>query len=285
VAGEPGVVGGRGEVSVPPARVERGPLRIGISARLLHDPPSEFAFRGKTLQWLDQNLAHWLMRRGALVFMVPTVESGSSLERSSVTMRDYIGELDGLVLQGGADVAPVSYGQQPLRPEWSGDRVRDLYEIEMLWECVFQGKPVLGICRGAQLINVAFGGTLFQDVNTQVSGAVIHRDEDAYEQYAHELLIEPGSALSRVYDGFEYGLVNSLHHQSVDKLGSGLVVEARAPDGVVEAIRWTGSSYVTGVQWHPELHPPGESHLLDGAPLLGEFLAAAAERRINYKNM
>jgi putative glutamine amidotransferase len=234
-------------------------------------------FRGRTLQWLDQSLAHWLMRRGALVFMVPTVESGSTVERASVTMRDYMRELDGLVLQGGADVSPESYGQQPLRPEWSGDRVRDLYEMEMLWECVFQEKPVLGICRGAQLINVAFGGTLYQDVGTQLPGGVTHRDEDAYDRHSHELLIEKGSALARLY-GEAPRLVNSLHHQSVDRPGSGLVVEARAPDGVVEAIRWTGSSYVVGVQWHPELHPSGASHLLDGAPLLDEFLSAASGR-------
>jgi putative glutamine amidotransferase len=255
------------------------PLRIGLSARLLHDPPREFAFRGKTLQWLDQSLAHWLMRRGALVFMIPTVETGSTVQRASVTMRDYIRELDGLVLQGGADVSPESYGHQPLRPEWSGDRVRDLYEIEMLWECVFQEKPVLGICRGAQLINVAFGGTLYQDVGTQVPGGVTHRDEDAYDRHSHELLIEPGSALAKLYGGGGRCLVNSLHHQSVDRLGSGLVVEARASDSVIEAIRWTGSSYVRGVQWHPELHPSGESELLDGAPLLDEFLAEAAGRR------
>jgi putative glutamine amidotransferase len=257
----------------------RRPLRIGLSARLLHDSPEAFAFRGRTLQWLDQSLAHWLMRRGALVFMVPTVETGATVDRAlAVTMRDYIAELDGLVLQGGADVSPQSYGQAALRPEWTGDRVRDLYEIEMLWECVFQEKPVLGICRGAQLINVAFGGTLHQDVETLVPGAAPHRDDDAYDRHAHPLLIEPDSALSSLYAGIREALVNSLHHQSVDRLGSGLVIEARAPDGVIEAIRWTGSSYVTGVQWHPELHP-GKSHLLDGAPLLDEFLQQAAERR------
>ena len=257
----------------------RLPLRIGLSARLLHDPPREFGFRGTSLQYLDPSIAHWLMRRAALAFMVPTIASGAGIDRAAVTMREYIAELDGLVLQGGADVSPESYGQAALRPEWCGDRVRDLYEIEMLWECVFQGKPVLGICRGAQLINVAFGGTLFQDIESQVAGAGPHRDFNAYDRFAHELNIEPGSTLARLYGNRERAQVNSLHHQAIDQLGSGLVVEARAGDGVIEAVRWTGSSHVVGVQWHPELHPPGESHLLDGAPLLEEFLARAAEHR------
>jgi gamma-glutamyl-gamma-aminobutyrate hydrolase PuuD len=168
--------------------------------------------------------------------------------------------------------------------------VRDLYEIEMLWECVFQGKPVLGICRGAQLINVAFGGTLCQDIEAQMPGAGVHRDFDAHDRLVHELHIEPGSGLARLYGNRERACVNSLHHQAIDRLGSGLVVEARARDGVIEAVRWTGSSHVVGVQWHPELHPDsavtranrapqGGSQLLDGAPLLEEFLGKAAERR------
>ena len=255
------------------------PLRIGLSARLFHDPPPEFGFRGKTLQYLDESIAHWIMSRGALAFMVPTIQTGAAIRRASVSMRDYVAELDGLVLQGGADVSPESYGQEALRAEWRGDRVRDLYEIEMLWECVFQRKPLLGICRGAQLINVAYGGTLYQDIQTQITDAVAHNDLDAYDRHAHEIRIEPGSGLARLYGGQERARVNSLHHQSVDRLGNGLIVEARADDGVVEAIRWTGSSYVVGLQWHPELRKAEHEWMLDGAPVLEEFLAHAHESR------
>jgi gamma-glutamyl-gamma-aminobutyrate hydrolase PuuD len=254
-------------------------LRIGLSARLFHDPPAEFGFRGKTLQYLDQSIAHWIMSRGALAFMVPTIEAGAPVRRAAVSMRDYVAELDGLVLQGGADVSPLSYGQEALKPEWRGDRVRDLYEIEMLWECVFQGKPVLGICRGAQLINVAFGGTLFQDIQTQISGALAHHDAMAYDRNEHDIDIEPASGLARIYAGVRRARVNSLHHQSVDRLGSGLAVEARADDGVVEAIRWSGSSYVMGLQWHPELRKDEQAWMLDGAPILEEFLGEAHDAR------
>jgi len=261
---------------VSPAR----PLRIGLSARLLHDPPRELGFRGKTLQYLEQTVAHWLLAHGALVFMVPTVARGATVERAAISMRDYVRELDGLLLQGGADVSPLSYGEEPLREEWAGDRVRDLYETELFWECVIQGRPVLGICRGLQLVNVALGGTLYQDIATQVPGALAHVDRQAYDQNEHEVEIVPGSGLGRLYGLTRRARVNSIHHQSVKHLGRGLAVEAVSPgDGVIEAIRWSGSSYVMGLQWHPEFHGAGERGLLDGSPVLEEFLEAAAAAR------
>jgi gamma-glutamyl-gamma-aminobutyrate hydrolase PuuD len=257
-----------------------GPLRIGLSARILHEPPPQLGFRGKTLQYLEQSVAHWLMAHGALPFMVPTIASGAGISRASVSLRDYVRELDGLVFQGGADVSPASYHESPLRPEWSGDRVRDLYEIELFWECVFQGRPVLGICRGAQLINVALGGTLHQDIATQVSGAVRHVDSAAYDSNSHEVDILPGSGLARLYGAQRRATVNSIHHQSVKALGRGLAVEAVSPaDGVIEAIRWNGSSYVLGLQWHPEFHPLTGGSLLDCSLVLQEFLENARDAR------
>ncbi|MGP1677665.1 MAG: gamma-glutamyl-gamma-aminobutyrate hydrolase family protein [Burkholderiales bacterium] len=261
----------------PPRR--DSPLKIGLSARIMHAPPLELGFRNKVLQYLEQSIAHWIMGQGALVFMVPTIEAGSGLQRSRVTMRDYVHELDGLVLQGGADVSPKSYGEEPLRPEWSGDRVRDLYEIDLLWEFVIQQKPVLGICRGAQLINVAFGGTLVQDIPTLAGGAIRHYDRDVYDELSHEISIEPGSKLARLFPGVARANVTSIHHQAVKSPGNGLVVEAQAADGIIEAIRWTGSSHVVGLQWHPEFQQGEQAHFLDGAPVLLEFLEKARERR------
>jgi len=251
------------------------PLRIGLSARLLHDPPKELGFRGKTLQYLEQSIAHWLMAHGALVFMVPTTESGGLL-RAQVSMGDYMRALDGLVFQGGADVSPASYGEEPLKVEWSGDRVRDLYEIDLLWECVIQQKPMLGICRGAQLINVAFGGTLWQDIESQVPDATRHVDREAYDRHAHEIELVPGSGLGRLYPVRKRATVTSIHHQAVKELGRGLRAEAYSvPDGIIEAIRWSGASYVFGAQWHPEFHPGRGDGLLDCTPMLDEFLAHA----------
>ncbi len=255
------------------------PLRIGLSARLLHQPPVELGFPGKTLQYLEQSMAHWIMSHGALAFMVPTIGEHLGLRRAQISVHDYVAALDGLVLQGGADVSPQTYGETAQRPEWSGDRVRDLYEIELLWEFVIQGKPVLGVCRGAQLINVACGGTLWQDIAEYVPAAAAHRNDDLYDQHHHDIVFVPDSRIAGLYPGSVGGRVNSIHHQAVRDLGSDLVVEAVShADGVIEAIRWTGAGYMYGCQWHPEFHGR-QADLLDGAPILGDFLAAARQAR------
>jgi gamma-glutamyl-gamma-aminobutyrate hydrolase PuuD len=254
-------------------------LRIGLSARLMHRPPAELGFPGKTLQYLEQSMAHWIMSHGALVLMVPTIDQHLGLQRAQISVHDYVAALDGLVLQGGADVSPTSYREEPQRPEWSGDRVRDLYEIELLWEFVIQGKPVLGVCRGAQLINVACGGTLWQDINEYVPGAVAHRDGDLYDQFHHAIDFIPGGHLASLYPDQRGGRVNSIHHQAVRNLGADLVAEAVSRDDwLVEAIRWKGSGYLFGCQWHPEFHCGG-TDLLDSGPILRDFLAAAERAR------
>ena len=250
-------------------------LKIGVSARLFHPTPDAKGIQSKTLQYLEQSVAHWVMSRDVLVFMVPTVDKDGLLHRSEVRLADYARALDGLVLQGGADVSPSTYGEAPLAPEWAGDRLRDVYEIELVHEFVEAGKPVLGICRGAQLINVAFGGTLYQDIATQIAEAKIHVT-DGYEKHRHDIRFEPGSGLARLYQGVEKPVVTSIHHQSIKSVGRGLRIEAWSePDGVVEAIRGSGKGYVFAVQWHPEFHPPGDRSILDSAPILEEFLAAA----------
>ncbi|MEO8410472.1 MAG: type 1 glutamine amidotransferase [Propionivibrio sp.] len=255
--------------------MSRKPLRIGLSARLLHTPPRELGFPGKTLQYLEQSVAHWIMRHDALAFMIPTLGKRAEVGRGSVSVHDFVSALDGLVLQGGADLSPESYGEEPLRPEWAGDRIRDLFEIELLWEFVFQGKPVLGICRGAQLINVACGGSLYQDIAEQVPDAAQHRDDVLYDGFHHGIEIVEDSGLARLFPGARRHRVNSIHHQAIKKLGNDLVIEAHSrQDGIVEAIRWQGSCYMFGCQWHPEFQ--GEfPEMLDSSPIMLEFLAAA----------
>jgi putative glutamine amidotransferase len=255
------------------------PLRIGLSARLLHKPPRELGFRNKTLQYLEQSIAHWIMAHGALVMMIPTIGTSAEISRRGISVRSYVRELDGLVLQGGADVSPRSYGKEPMRAEWAGDIVRDRYEMELIHEFMAQGKPMLGICRGAQLLNVAFGGTLYQDIPTLRPEAIAHVDADLYDELQHDIVFEAESRLSSLYPGQLGGRVNSIHHQAVDRLGGDLVVDARSSeDGIVEAIRWRGSGYAIGLQWHPEFHS-ADPMLLDGSPIMLDFLETATRMR------
>ena len=253
-------------------------LKIGVSARLFHPDPASTAVHSKTLQYLEQSMAHWIMARDVMVFMIPSVDKDGVIHRSNIRLADYARALDGLILQGGADLAPETYGEEPLKPEWAGDRVRDRYELEVLDEFMQADKPVLGVCRGAQLINVALGGTLYQDVNSQLPGTLGHRASHTYENNFHAISIEPESGLARMYPGVRGGKVNSIHHQAIKKLGRDLAIEAWSePDRVIEAMRWQGSGYVFGVQWHPEILDPGDASVLSPMPILDEFLTAVRE--------
>ena len=232
-------------------------IRIGVSPRLFHPEPGARGVHTKLLDYLEHSVAEWLLERGALPFLIPV----------SARAADYVGAIDGLLLQGGADISPLSYGEEPRKPEWSGDPMRDRFEIELVRACIAAGKPVLGICRGAQIINVALGGSLHQDIPA-------HRSE-GYDTHAHEVRLEPASGLARLYGELGPRHVVSIHHQAINRLGRDLVVEARSvDDGIVEAIRMKGTSYVCAVQWHPEFHR-GRNGFLDGGPLADEFLAAA----------
>jgi len=261
------------------------PLLIGVSARIHHPEGKALDLGGvftKTLHYLEQSVAHWIMSSNVLVVMIPVIESEGVVKRSDMRLHHYADALDGLVLQGGADIAPETYGETALHADWQGDRVRDRYEIELFEAFVEKKKPVLGICRGCQLINVAFGGTLYQDIATQVPGALDHRDIAKYERNFHSLKFVPGTQLAKLYPSRTEAVINTIHHQAVNKLGRGMIVEALAvPDGIVEAIRWRGPSYVLGVQWHPEfMFGPGigDEHL-DGSPILNEFLDAVRARK------
>ncbi|MES2900879.1 MAG: type 1 glutamine amidotransferase [Pseudomonadota bacterium] len=257
----------------------RRTLRIGVSARIFHPEPGSTGLRSKNLQYLEESIAQWVMSRDVLVFMVPTVNTNGLLHPSNITLRHYARHLDGLVLQGGADVSPQTYSESPTRPEWGGDRARDLYELELLHEFIDAGKPVLGICRGCQLLNVAFGGTLYQDVATNVPDALAHVHSD-YDAHRHAVLFPPGSSLGQMFHGQGRAIVNSIHHQAVKDLGRDVTVEAMSdPDGIVEAIRYQRADFVMGLQWHPEFHRAGGVDLLDCTPILDEFLRAARDTR------
>ena len=254
-------------------------LRIGVASCFFHADPNRPIFKGKTLLYMEESLAHWLMAGGTVPQLLPTPAAG-------VRADDLLGGVDALVLQGGTDVAPESYGENPLRPEWAGDRVRDRYETELVRAAMSLDRPVLGICRGLQMLNVIFGGSLIQDIGTQCPGFLTHREFERYDQLQHDVSLEPDSWLARMYPGRARGRVNTVHHQAIKVLGQGLHVEARSvPDGLIEAVRYQpaaaeGSApWIYAVQWHPEFQDPVDQSLLPTAPLRERFLEAVRERR------
>jgi putative glutamine amidotransferase len=251
-------------------------LKIGISACFFHPDPRRAVFKGKTLQYVEQQMAHWVMQKDSMALMIPSPDGDSRRTESRVTVADYARELGGLVLMGGSDVAPESYGEKPREAAWAGDRIRDDYEIALFRAFVAAGKPVLGVCRGAQVINVAQGGTLYQDIALQVPGALNHRNWDIYDRNSHATSLVAGSGISLLYPKVTLTKTNSVHHQALKDLGRELVVEAWSePDRLVEAIRWTGPSYVFAVQWHPEFHDRADRSFIDDTPILDDFLAHA----------
>ena len=246
-------------------------LKIGLSACFFHPDHDRNIFKGKTLQYLEQSMARWVMSSGAMLLMIPAPQ-----QNSPIKLEDYARELDGLVLQGGSDVSPTSYGETPMKPEWSGDKIRDDYEIELTRAFMKQNKPVLGICRGVQLINVAMGGSLFQDIRTQRPDAQNHRDAVLYDQAFHEVEFVPNSGLAKLYPDSATAKINTVHHQAPKDIGKDLKVEAWSlPDRIPEALRWQGDGYVFGVQWHPEFQDPARKDLLNTKPILDEFLSTA----------
>ena len=163
-----------------------------------------------------------------------------------------IDRLDGLIVSGGADISPEMYGQQPHPSVKRAHVERDEFESQLLRSAFARDLPVLGICRGCQMLNVARGGSLVQDVPSLVGTSVSHDDpERPRAGIAHPVEVVPGTRLAQLLGPGELD-VNSFHHQAVDRLGDDLVATAHAPDGVVEGIELPGASFTLGVQWHPE---------------------------------
>lgn len=159
--------------------------------------------------------------------------------------------LDGVLLSGGVDVDPVLYGQAPHPKLGRVNRRRDDFELALTREALRRDLPILAICRGHQVLNVATGGTLVQDIPSIVEGAMEHDAPGPRWRRSHRVEVTASSRLREIL-GEDALSVNSLHHQAVDRVGEGLLMSARSPDGVVEGLEMPGRRFVVAVQWHPE---------------------------------
>jgi putative glutamine amidotransferase len=163
--------------------------------------------------------------------------------------------LGGLMLTGDCDVDPQLFGEQPHHTTRRADPGRNEFEIALMREAITHDLPVLAICRGLQVMNVALGGTLVQDIPSMITGAESHDVGNSHVTLAHEVWVTRGSALwhaleERLTD--DTCKVNSRHHQAVAKVGDGLEVSATSPDGIIEGLERSASRFCVGVQWHPE---------------------------------
>lgn len=195
---------------------------------------------------------------GGVPWMIPLIEDLD-------TLRAIYDRLDGLLLAGGVDLNPTTYGEERTPLCGAIDPARDLVELQLTRWALADRKPILGICRGLQVINVARGGTLFQDVAAECTDAIKH---DYFptagwprDHLAHPVALAPGGRLERAF-GAGNLQVNSMHHQGIDQLGDGLRATALAPDGLIEGVETVDDGYVVAVQWHPESMPTDHSSRL-----------------------
>jgi putative glutamine amidotransferase len=164
----------------------------------------------------------------------------------------YLGMLDGLLLTGGVDISPLMYGENPIKEVTGISIGRDEFEFKLFKKALEIDLPILGICRGMQLINAACGGTLFQDIYAQRKNTLGHDPYDTpYDTLYHSVRIEKGSKLYEIFEKTNIH-VNSFHHQAVKDLGSDIRATAFSSDGIIEGIELDNKSFVVGVQWHPE---------------------------------
>lgn len=186
-----------------------------------------------------------IVKAGGTPVIIPAVTDGKVL-------RNIVSNLDGLVLIGGADVNPLWYEEEPREKLEEVDPVRDLYELKLIKMATDQNIPVLGICRGLQLLNVAFGGTLYQDIPSQRGDHSVKHRQDLPSSYgSHRVFVDANSQLATIL-GKDTLAVNSLHHQAIKELAPIFKATAYAPDSIIEAIDAYPNRSIMGVQWHPE---------------------------------
>ncbi|HSH82499.1 MAG TPA: gamma-glutamyl-gamma-aminobutyrate hydrolase family protein [Herpetosiphonaceae bacterium] len=218
------------------------PALIGISGRSVHDqnwcPPLLGARKG----YVDG-----VIQAGGIPVILPPTPDIHAL-------RVLFERLDGLLLTGGVDIAPALYGEEPIPELGEVHAERDAAELPLARWAVAEGKPVLGICRGHQVLNVALGGTLYQDLPTQWGRGIDHElavREECWDRFDHRVTLVEDSRLAELLGETEIE-VNSLHHQAIKEIAVGLRAVGHAPDGVVEAVEGVGQGFVVGLQCHPE---------------------------------
>lgn len=208
---------------------------------------TELGFAGQDWQLLAGDYIRAIERAGGVPVMIPIVEDPQTLE-------PILGRLDGILFSGGSDIDPQYYGELPRYGLGKINPVRDAQEVALAKKVLYEmNLPVLGICRGIQLLTVASGGTLYQDLKSQRPEGLNHTLNIAPKYHpTHPVDIQPGSRLYEIFGKERIG-VNGFNHQAVKKLGKDFKATMLAPDGLIEGMELVGERFVIGLQWHPEM--------------------------------
>ena len=220
--------------------MKRRPI-IGISSSVIVDEAGSFA--GYKRAYVNKDYVDAVIRAGGVPLIIPF-----STDKEVIISQAQL--IDGLILSGGHDINPYNYGQEPSQKIGETFPERDTYEMILLEESK-RNIPILGICRGFQLINVAAGGTLYQDLSLIPGNILKHNQVSNPTLKTHKVEIKENSVISSIFG--KETMVNSFHHQVIDKVANDFIVVAKASDGVVEAIEHKTYKFLVAVQWHPEM--------------------------------
>ena len=221
--------------------MKRRPI-IGISSSVIVDEAGSFA--GYKRAYVNKDYVDAVIRAGGVPLIIPF-----SVDKEVIISQAQL--IDGLILSGGHDINPYNYGQEPSQKIGETFPERDTYEIILLEESKKRNIPILGICRGFQLINVAAGGTLYQDLSLIPGNILKHNQVSNPTLKTHKIEIKKNSFISSIFG--KETMVNSFHHQVINKVANDFIVVAKASDGVVEAIEHKTYKFLVAVQWHPEM--------------------------------
>jgi len=196
---------------------------------------------------INCNYVKAIVEAGGIPLLIPIVNQPQDIKY-------YLELIDGLLLSGGQDISPEFYNEKPIEELGEVDPDRDSWELNLFKEAYKKKLPVLGICRGMQLINVALGGSLYQDIYSQHDNSLLHTSINGESCAYHKVLIEAGSQLEEILCCLDSLYVNSYHHQALKTPGQKLKIVARSDEGIIEAIEAENSDqhFLVGVQWHPE---------------------------------
>lgn len=225
------------------------PPLIGLTTSTTFASPSVYDQASSRAHMVRAPYVDAIVRAGGAPILIPSVAQDEVIE-------SVLDSLDGLLLPGGDDPAPETFGQEPVPGLGDIDPDRDASELALIRRILNERPlPILAICRGIQILNVAAGGTLIQDIPAQVESPIQHRQRSFGPVATHTVHIEPGTRLHGIF-GAGSIRTNTYHHQAVDRVADGFVVSARAEDGIIEGLERPGDPFIVGVQCHPESLAP-----------------------------